>query len=163
MLLSILSALVLATSASQRSTAVKPEATPRITSACNAVTKAEIEAALGRSVAKTDEHAGRAESTCAYTADGGELTIALRHSPIKVDLAAEIRNLEAAFPDAKRHDTPGMGSRAFVMELPGIGAQMHVFTGDRDYLLVSVLGLGEGSRVVSAVVNIARRALGRME
>ena len=64
-----------------------------------------------------------------------------------MNLAAEIRNLEAAFP--MQSATTLLASVAsHFMELPGMGAQMHVFIGDRDYLLVSVLGLGEGEAIL---------------
>src|ERR1019366_4209058 len=141
-------------SASSRTAPAKPDAAVRAVTACAVVTKAEIEEALGRPVIQSEEHAGRSESRCGYMAEGGELTVSMQHSAAKVNVAAEIANLEAAFPEGKRREMPGMGSRAFMMELGEIGAQLHVFVGEHDYLLVSVLGFGDASQVAPAAVKI---------
>jgi hypothetical protein len=158
MLFSLL--LVLFSASSRTAPPKSPEL--RMVTACAAVTKAEIEEALGRAVVQSEERTGRSGSSCAYAVEDGELTVSLQHSDAKVDVAAEIANLEAAFPEGKRREIPGMGSRAFLMELGGIGAQLHVFVGEHDYLLVSALGLGAASEVAPLAVKIGRRAVGRI-
>ena len=57
---------------------------------------------------------------------------------------------------------PGFGGTAFFLDIAGAGTQLHIVRGDRNYLLVSVLGFGEAARVSRAAERMARKALGRL-
>ena len=56
---------------------------------------------------------------------------------------------------------PKIGDHAFFLDIAGAGTQLHVI-GGRGYLLISVLGFGEGAAVRVAAEKMARAALGRM-
>jgi len=143
--------------------AVPPPASALKThSACTAVTKADIEAALGRPVSGGVEHRGDAQSTCDYEGGDGEVTIALIHSSDKLDADAEIADLKKLLPEGVVRDATGFGARAFFVDIPSAGTQLHVLRGDHDYLMVSVLGFGGPAQVSDAVMGIARKALDRL-
>ena len=131
-------------------------------SACTVVTKAEIEAALGRSVSGGVEQKGVAQSTCDYTGDGA-ITIALVHSNDKLDPEGEIVELKKLLPAGALREATGVGTRAYFVNIPYAGAQLHVFRGEHDYLMVSVLGFGGPAEISEAVVKIARKALDRAQ
>ncbi|HUA21700.1 MAG TPA: hypothetical protein VMB25_23305 [Bryobacteraceae bacterium] len=131
--------------------------------ACTVVTKADVEQALGRPVSGGVEHkTAPAQSTCDYTSGDGEITIALVHSGDKLDADEEMRELEKILPKGAVREATGIGLRAFFLDIPRAGAQLHVLRGEHDYLMISVLGLGGPSEVSSAAVQIARKALDRL-
>lgn len=105
---------------------------------------------------------GPGQSTCDYTAGDGEVTIALVHSADKLDADEEIRQLKKILPKGAVREAEGVGVRAFFLDIPYAGAQLHVLRGDHDYLMVSVLGLGGPAQVSGAAVQIARKALDRL-
>jgi hypothetical protein len=145
-----------------RPASVKPPAPEKAITACRAVVKADVELALGRSVAPAEEEVNGPESTCDYAGGKGIISITLRHSPDKVDLATEIATLKAAIPEGSIHEAKGFESRAYVMEIPGAGAQLHVIREEHDYLLVSVLGFAEPAEAALIAEKIARKALAGM-
>ena len=129
--------------------------------ACTAVPRADIEEALGHALTNGKEQKNENGSICQYDGSGGQVTILLQHATEKLDVAAEIRNLQATFPDATMREAPGLGRRAVFLDMPDIGTQLHVIRGDYDYVMVSVLGFGEASHVAPAAEKIARRILVR--
>jgi hypothetical protein len=131
-------------------------------SACTVVTRAEIEAALGRSLSSSVEHKGSGQSTCDYTGGDGEITIALVHSDDKLDPDSQIAELKKLLPKGALRETTGLGSRAYFLDIPNAGAQLHVLRGEHDYLMVSVLGFGGPAEVSEAARRIARKALDRL-
>jgi len=129
--------------------------------ACLAVTKAEVEEALGLSLGNGKERKDRGTSTCEYQAADGQVTVALYRSTIKLNLTSEIKHLQKSIPNATIREVPGIGTRAFFMDMAAVGTQLHIIRGDYDYVLVSVLGFGGAEQVSTAAEKIARRALER--
>lgn len=160
-LLSSLSLVLLLSSNSPSAIPVRPIEL-RAETACSAATKADIEEALGRSVANGRESRTDEGSVCSYVGAGGEVTVLLQHASAKLDVPEEIRNLKASFPNATMREAPGLGKRAVFLDMPDIGTQLHVIRGDYDYLMISVLGFGDAVRVTPAVEKIARKALDRL-
>ena len=66
--------------------------------------------------------------------------------------------MQREIEDATPRQGPNLGDHAFFLDIAGAGTQLHVVRG-RDYLLVSVLGFGEGPAVVAGRgENGARRS-----
>ena len=89
-------ALLLAAASTPAATAPAPLSRPQAVSACTAATRLEVERAVGASidVGKLRQDAGG--STCDYTGEAGQITIALHHSVAALDFNAEIASLKAA-------------------------------------------------------------------
>ena len=68
-------------------------------SACFVVTRADVQQALGRSVAKAEERKEGPESTCDYAGGSGQVTITMQRLTEKLDMRAEIESLKASIPD----------------------------------------------------------------
>jgi hypothetical protein len=49
-----------------------------------------------------------------------------------------------------------------LLEIGDSGAQVHVIRGEHDYLMVSVLGLGNAARVAEIAEALASKALARI-
>lgn len=160
LLLSVL--LTVAAGSSPKPPSVKPLLTSKATSACAAVTKSDVEEALGHFVGLGAPEASPGQSTCDYSADGGQVSVTLAHSREKLDVAMEIEALKANLPQAKMREVTGIGMRAFFLDIPGAGTQLHVVRGQHDYLMVSVLGFGVAEQVSAAAEKMARRALERL-
>ena len=158
----VLAFLLAATTHSPAWTPTQADSPLKSLTACAVVTRAEVEDALGRPVLAGVEHKDAAQSTCDYTAGDGEITIALVHSSSKLDAEAEVAELRKLLPAGVVHDAQGIGARAFFVDIPYAGAQLHVLRGDHDYLMVSVLGLGGPAQVSDTATRIARKALGRL-
>ncbi|MGA2434083.1 MAG: hypothetical protein ABSG25_02230 [Bryobacteraceae bacterium] len=144
-----------------------PPATPasvpiRAVSACVAVTQSDVDEALGVSVGKGEEHREGGQSTCDYEGRNGEVRVTVRHLAAKLDMPVEIEALKAAIPDSKLREAPGIGTRAFFLDISGAGTQLHVLRGDFDYLMISVLGFGGPEDVSAPAGKLARKALGRL-
>jgi hypothetical protein len=161
-MLSSLWLLLLLSSHSPSAAPAKPALALRAETACSAATRADIEEALGHTVANGKESRTDAGSVCNYVGAGGEVTVLLQHAAAKLDVPEEIRNLQASFPNATMREAPGIGKRAVFLDMPDIGTQLHVIRGDYDYLMISVLGFGDATRVGPAVEKIARKALDRL-
>lgn len=153
--------LVLLSAHSPMAAPARPKLAPKAVTACVATTQADIQEALGEAVTKGTEHTDGSESTCDYTADGGQVSITIHRSVAKLDVPSAIADLKAALPDVKLRETPGIGTRAFFVDIAGDGTELFVIRGDYEFLLVSVLGLGDPTRVSPAAGKIARKALDR--
>jgi hypothetical protein len=161
-ILSSLALLLLFSSHASSSSPTKPALALRAETACSAATRADIEEALGHTVANGKESRTDEGSVCSYVGAGGEVTILLQHAAAKLDVPEELRNLKASFPNATMREAPGIGRRAVFLDMPDIGTQLHVIRGDYDYLMISVLGFGDATRVAPAAEKIARKALDRL-
>lgn len=126
---------------------------------CELVTNLEVRRAFKRPFAS-----GVADATsCEYTAlEQQVVAIKMQHSAARINVQAEMVTLRKAFPDARLRDAAGLGGPAFFLDLPGIGTQLFVIRGDHDFLLISVMGLGEAKRVAGGARQIARIALDRL-
>jgi hypothetical protein len=134
----------------------------RAVTACAAVTRPEVEQALGQSVLEGKEQTAATESTCDYTGVYGQVTVTIQKLPANPDIAAEIESLKQSIPGATVRNAGGLGPRAFFLDIKGAGTQLHVVRGERNYLLVSVLGFGEAAQVSAAAERLARTALDRL-
>ncbi len=141
---------------------MKPVAAGKATTACAAVTRSDVVEALGRLVDLGESGAAALQSTCDYSGEGGQVSVTVAHVKQKLDACAELQALKTDFPDATIRELAGLGARAFFLDLPGAGTQLHVLRGEHDYLMVSVLGFGAAERVSAAAEKMARRALARM-
>jgi hypothetical protein len=128
-------------------------------SPCEVVTNLEVRQAFKHPFAKGTGDA----SSCEYSAlDQQVVAIKLHHSTHKIDVQAEMLTLRKAFPDARMRDATGFANPAFFLDHPGIGTQLFVIRGEHDFLLVSVMGLGEAKRVAPGAKQIAKKALERL-
>ncbi len=160
--LSLLLLLSVAVDHPKSSPAARPAGTAKAESACTAVTKSDVEEALGRFVGLGAPEASASQSTCDYSGDGGQVSVTVGHVAEKLNAVTEIEALKAEFPQAKIRELTGVGARAFFLDLPGAGTQLQVLRGEHDFLMVSVLGFGAAERVSAAAEKMARKALARL-
>ena len=139
---------------------MKPSIPSTPVTACSAVTKTEVEQALGTAVGAGAEETNATESTCDYSSRGGMVTVSIRRLPAKLDWASEVESLRKAIPESVVREAAGIGTRAIFLDIPGAGTQIHAIQGDRA-VLISVLGFGEAAQVSAAAERMARKALGR--
>jgi hypothetical protein len=128
---------------------------------CAVVPKVEIEAAIGQTLGPAAEEYSRFEASCSYSGEGASVTIAIRQLRETLDLSAELTNLQGAFPGAKLREAELADARAFALEIPGVGTQIHAIRSEREYVLVSVAGTGEAGQAFEAAMKIAGAALSR--
>lgn len=129
--------------------------------ACSVVLRADVQEALGRSVAKGQESREGPQSTCDYAGGTGQVTVTVQRLTAKLDLRAEISSLQAAIPEGKLREAPGIAPCAFFLDIPGAGTQLYVIRNDADFVLISVLGFGDAAQVSAAAGTLARKALRR--
>jgi hypothetical protein len=134
----------------------------RALAACSAVTRTDVEQALGRPVAKGEESKEGPQSTCDYAGGRGQVTITVQHLTAKLDMRAEIASLQASIPEGTVREAAGVAASAFFLDIPGAGTQLYVIRGDTDFVLISVLGFGDATQVSAAAETLARKALGRI-
>lgn len=135
-----------------------PAAAPAVPDiACGAVTRSQIEAAVGVRLTSLGGDYSNDSSTCSYSAGDIAVTITVQHPSGSLDLPAELRSLQHAFPTARVREVTGLAQWAFALEIPAAGTQVHVLRGDGAYLLVSVLGV---TRSLDAALKITRALLG---
>jgi hypothetical protein len=156
----VLIPLLLAAAAAHSSSPAPSRTAAKAANACLAVTRTDVQIALGRSVGKPEEETSATTSTCDYATGRGRVTVTLQRLDRDPDVAAEIAALEREIEGAKARPAPAFGARAFFLDIGRGGTQLHVIRG-RDYLLVSVLGFGEAPLVTPAAETLARAALSR--
>jgi hypothetical protein len=135
--------------------------TPHRLTACALVTRTDVEQAIGRPVDSGHEETDGPASTCDYAGAGGLVSITVQRLAAKPDRAVEIASLKKEMPDGAERAARGFAD-AFFWDLPGAGTQLHVLNGDREHVMVSILGFGEAPAVASAAERIARRAISRL-
>ena len=91
--------------------------------ACLAVTRADLEQALGRSFSAGKEETSGAESSCDYAADGGQVTIMIHRLTEALDMPAELESLKSAIPGASLREVAGIGTRAFFLDIGDAGGE----------------------------------------
>jgi hypothetical protein len=92
----------------------------------------------------------------------GQVTVTIQRLAREVDMEAEMQNLKEAIPGSTVRPASGVGTKAFYLDIPDAGTQLHVIRGTRDHLLISVLGFGSAAEVSSAAARLARAALDRL-
>jgi hypothetical protein len=130
--------------------------------ACSAVTATDVERALGRTFARGQEETRGSDSTCDYAAGTGQVSVTIQRLAGKVDVALEIAALQRTIEGASVRPVRGLGTVAFYLDIASAGTQLHVIRGEREYVMVSVLGFGNATLVSEAAENLARAALGRL-
>ncbi len=126
------------------------------------MTPADLERALGRRFGRGQEESRGTESTCDYGAGNGQVSITIQRLSTKLDIGVELESLKKSIPDSSVRVISGLGSTAFFLDITGAGTQLHAIRGDRDYVMVSILGFGDAAAVSGAAERIARTALGRI-
>ncbi len=155
--------LLLLAAATARVPTLQPRRPPlEAPTACLALSRRDVQFALGRAVAEAEEENTAGASSCDYAAGRARVTVTLQHLDRDLDLPAEVAALEREIEGSSARPAPAIGSRAFFLDIAGAGTQLHVIRG-RDYLLVSVLGFGEGPPVSAAAEKMARAALARLQ
>ena len=141
--------------------APKPVLLAPSTSACDVVTRPDVEEALGRHLLEAGWQVHSTHERCDYRAEGGQVTIRLEHSTAVLDAKAEFTALKKTFPGSHARELAGMGAPAMLLDLPDAGTQVFVIDGEHRYLLVSILGFGDPARVSKAAEQLAREAFKR--
>jgi hypothetical protein len=154
--------LLLASPVSTRPVPTPPSASFKALGACSAVTAADLERALGRTFGRGQEENHGAASTCDYGSGRGQVSITIQRLAAKPDIPSEIASLKRSIPESTVRMSPGLGSAAFFLDIAGAGTQLHVIRGDRDYVMVSILGFGDADQVSLAAVQLARGVLARL-
>ena len=156
-------ALLLFLAAASTSPVTTPRPTPsKALGACSAVTAADLERALRRRFTRGQEEGRGADSTCDYGAGNGQVSITIQRLSEKLDISAEIESLKKNIEGSSVRWSFGLGSTAFFLDIAGAGTQLHVIRCDRDYVMVSILGLGDAAAVSAAAEQLARTALQRI-
>ncbi|MCU1236034.1 MAG: hypothetical protein JWP63_4001 [Candidatus Solibacter sp.] len=131
---------------------------PKALAACSAVTAEDVHLALGIHFRR----AGETASTCDYTAGNAQVSVSIQQLKAPIDIAAEIAALKLELPGSTARIVNSVGGEAFLLEIAGAGAQVHAIRGERDYVMISILGLGDADAVGPAAERLARAALARL-
>lgn len=141
------------------SAAHSPAPRPKALGACTAVTAEDLHLALGINFRSGAETANGPQSTCDYAAGNAQVSVTIQRLSAGVDIAAEIAALKMEIPGSMARM---LDATTFLLEIPGAGAQLHAIRGGRDYVMVSILGLGGADAVGPAAERLARAAFGRL-
>jgi hypothetical protein len=134
-------------------------AVPKALGACTAITADDLQRALGINFRRGQEASTGSQSTCDYSAGNAQVSVTIQRLREGVDISLEIEALKGALPGAT---VRRIGGTSFLLEIPGAGAQLHVIRGERDYVMVSILGLGDAAVVAPAAERLAGTALARL-
>jgi hypothetical protein len=131
---------------------------PKALGACTAVTADDLQRTLGISFRRGQESSAGKQSTCDYAVGNAQVSVTIQRLDGAVDIAAEM--------EAMKREMPGvtvrrLGGASFIVEIPGAGAQVHAVH-ERESLMVSILGLGDGVAISDAAERLARTARGRL-
>jgi hypothetical protein len=151
--------LLLLFDATVRSVPPRTPAAERELAACTAVTRADVEIALGRKLGRGEEANANGSSTCDYSGGGGQVTVTMQHLGAAPDLDQEKQALKTEFPDSTLRDITVEGANAFFVDMRGAGTLLYLIRGGHDYVMVAILGFGEPETVSSAALKLARMAL----
>ena len=127
--------------------------------ACAAVSRYDVQAALGSAVGKGAEEYGKHHTTCDYAGRNGLVTITIHRLPEPVSLQAQQQDLRSAFPNAEFKTTSIGDAKGFFMHLPKAGTQLHLLCAPNQYVLISILGFGEAHHVANAAESMARKVI----
>ena len=130
--------------------------------ACTLVSKAEIEQTLGVKLADAEKppslQTPGVVSTCHYkTPDFGQVTIVIRHRPIKYQGAA---TLDAKKQGVQQGHIQGLGRDALLTETAGV-ENLSIFRGDYDFISVMVVGSISAKPASAAIETLGRMVLDR--
>ena len=128
--------------------------------ACTVVSKAEIEKTLGVKLADGEKNPNLQTpgvvSTCNYKiSDGGFVTIAIRHRPIKFQGTA---TMDAKKQGVEQGHIAGLGRDALLTEASGL-ENLTIFRGDYDFINVMAMGSISVKPASAAVEKLGRMVL----
>ena len=128
--------------------------------ACTVVSKAEIEKTLGVKLADGEKNPNLQTpgvvSTCNYKiSDGGFVTIAIRHRPIKYQGTA---TMDAKKQGVEQGHIAGLGRDALLTEASGL-ENLTIFRGDYDFINVMAMGSISVKPASAAVEKLGRLVL----
>jgi hypothetical protein len=128
--------------------------------ACTVVSKAEIEKTLGVKLADGEKNPSLQTpgvvSTCNYKrSDGGFVTIAIRHRPIKYEGTATV---DAKKQGVQQGHIAGLGRDALLTEADGL-ENLTIFRGDYDFINVMAMGSISVKPASAAVEKLGRIVL----
>jgi len=128
--------------------------------ACTVVSKAEIEKTLGVKLADGEKNPNLQTpgvvSTCNYKiSDGGFVTIAIRHRPIKYQGTA---TMDAKKQGVEQGHIAGLGRDALLTEASGL-ENLTIFRGDYDFINVMAMGSISVKPASAAVEKLGRMVL----
>src|SRR5271157_2474034 len=128
--------------------------------ACAVVSKAQIEQTLGVKLADGEKNpSGQTPgvvSTCSYRiSDGGFVTIAIRHRPIKYEGTATV---DAKKQGVEQGHIAVLGRDASLTEASGM-ENLSIFRGDYDFINVMVMGSISVKPASAAVEKLGRMVL----
>lgn len=135
---------------------------PRLRSACDLITRAEVQQALGRPVTMGLDRSEGGGSICEFQAGEALMTLSIQRLGTKLNIAREIASLKQALPGSTVRPVEGIGAVAYLLDLGAAGAQLHAVRDGTEYLLISILGFGDSSLVSGSTETLARRALARV-
>lgn len=160
MLLPLLSAVLFFSTSSVAPQAIAPQPSrSAVVTTCGEVSRPQIEAAIGLLLADASEEQSKFSSTCRYSAGDVEVTISIQHLTESLNLPAELARLRQDFPGSELHEVTGIAEHAYALEIPDAGTQLHVLPGEREYFMVSVLGLYAGHHGFDAAAKIAQAVM----
>jgi hypothetical protein len=156
--------LLLVLASTPKPTVIHDHDTPALQSvtACGAISRAEIQRVVGRTLDPGRESRVVDQSTCDYSSKTGKVMITIQRLREKLDIPAEVESLKTAIPEATVRPVRGIGTCAFFLDIADAGTQLHIIREDRDYVLVSILGFGDAGHVSAAAERIARTILERL-
>jgi hypothetical protein len=128
--------------------------------ACTVVSKAVIEQTLGVKLADGEKNPNLQTpgvvSTCNYKiSDGGFVTIAIRHRPIKYEGTATV---DAKKQGVEQGHIAGLGRDALLTEASGL-ENLTIFRGDYDFINVMAMGSISVKPASAAVEKLGRLVL----
>jgi len=128
--------------------------------ACTVVSKAVIEQTLGVKLADGEKNPSLQTpgvvSTCNYKiSDGGFVTIAIRHRPIKYQGTATV---DAKKQGVEQGHIAGLGRDALLTEASGL-ENLTIFRGDYDFINVMAMGSISVKPASAAVEKLGRLVL----
>jgi len=140
------------------STRPVPQAVPRLLSACNLVTRGDLQFAAGQRFGEPSRSESGAASVCDYQSGRGQIRVAIQRCEGKLDLCGEVSALQSEIEGSSARAAASFGPQAFFLEIAGAGTQLHIVRGNA-YLMVSVLGVPGSEQVAE---RLARTALDRL-
>ena len=126
------------------------------------MTAEDLHLALGISFGRAAETANGPQSTCDYASGTAQVSVTIQRLSAPLDITTEIAALKVEFPGSRARMVDGLDGEAFLLEIPHAGAQLHAFRTGRDYVMISILGLGDASAVGPAAERLARTAFARL-
>lgn len=140
----------------------KPKPTAKLRTACDLITKAEIEQAIGTTVDVGIPHKNDKAETCAFRKENRDAAgFFISRSKDKRDLNVLVAKTKETLPMAKVREVPGLGQKAILVDDPNVGTMLSVYRGG-DALVVSVAKTGNGVKPDAAAETIARKVFKRM-